>query len=262
MPIFDKKRGKMDKARLEKILLNVRDGAQSVNDALEALRALPKAGLECANLDHHRHLRTDIPEVIFGENKEPDQIVEIASHMLGYDYVVMATRVDPEKAAAVCHKLPGLEYHASAGMLVGNKDKIVPGCGRGVIGVLAAGTTDIPVAEEACLTAECLGHKVERAYDVGIAGIHRLLAHQELLDSASVFIVAAGMEGALPSVVAGLVNKPVLALPTSVGYGTGLGGFAALLAMLNGCAPGVAVLNIDNGFGAGCMAAAINKRHG
>ncbi len=250
----------MDRKKLAKILAEVRDGTQSVGDALESLMNRQEEGITCANLDHQRYLRTDIPEVIFGENKEAGQIVEIAKRMLLQDYVVMATRVEPEKAGAVCRAVAGLEYHEPARMLVGNKHKIVLDRGRGVIGVLAAGTTDIPVAEEACLTAECLGHTVERAYDIGIAGIHRLLAHQELLDSAAVFIVAAGMEGALPSVVAGLVNKPVLALPTSVGYGTGLGGFAALLAMLNSCAPGVAVVNIDNGFGAGCMASAINKK--
>jgi len=250
----------MDKKRLEKILTEVKDGKQTVKEAVASLLTWPSEKIRCANLDHHRNLRTDIPEVIYGENKAPGQIIEIAKSMLLQDYVVMATRVTPEKAKAVCDEIPGLIYYNKARMLVGNREKILPDRGRGVIGVMAAGTTDISVAEEACVTLECLGNDVERAYDVGVAGIHRLLDHQELLESATVFIVVAGMEGALPSVVAGLVNKPVLALPTSVGYGTGLGGFAALLAMLNSCAPGIAVVNIDNGFGAGCMAAAINRK--
>jgi NCAIR mutase (PurE)-related protein len=249
----------MDKDKLLNLLAEVRDGNMPVNEAVKAMKNWPTERIECANLDHHRQARTDIPEVIYGENKEACQIVEIAQKMLLQNYVVMATRVTAEKAATVRHELPELIYHEAARMLVGNKDKIASGRGRGVIGVLAAGTTDIPVAEEACHTVECLGQIVERAYDVGVAGIHRLLAYKDLLESAEVFIVAAGMEGALPSVVAGLVNKPVIALPTSIGYGTGLGGFAALLAMLNSCAPGVAVVNIDNGFGAGCVAAAINR---
>lgn len=252
----------MDREALEKILIEVRDGTQTVDEAIASFKNWPAEVINCASLDHHRKLRTDIPEVIFGENKDAGQIIAIAKRMLRHSYVVMATRVAPEKAETVCREVPELVYHACPRMLVGNQDKIVPDRGRGVIAVLSAGTSDMPVAEEACLTAESLGHVVVRAYDVGVAGIHRLMAHQELLDSAEVFVVVAGMEGALPSVVAGLVNKPVLAVPTSIGYGTGLGGIAALLAMLNSCAPGVAVVNIDNGFGAGCMAAAINKKSG
>jgi len=250
----------MDRESLQKILTEVRDGLQTVDEAIASLKNWPSEVISCATLDHHRKLRTGIPEVIFGENKDAGQIIEIANRMLRHSYVMMATRVSPEKGEAVCREVPALVYHDCARMLIGNRDKVAPDRGRGVIAVLSAGTSDMPVAEEACLTAECLGHVVARAFDVGVAGIHRLMAHQELLNSAEVFVVVAGMEGALPSVVAGLVNKPVLAVPTSIGYGTGLGGIAALLAMLNSCAPGVAVVNIDNGFGAGCMAAAINQK--
>ncbi len=250
----------MDRERVQKILSDVKDGVQTINEAVEALKNWPSERINCANLDHYRALRTNIPEVIYGERKDAAQIIEIARRMLLHSYVVMATRVAPEKAKAVLRELPELEYHAEARMLLGNQSEIGKDVGRGVIGVLAAGTSDIPVAEEACLTAQCLGHVVERAYDVGVAGIHRLMSHEVLLRDASVFIVAAGMEGALPSVVAGLVDKPIIALPTSVGYGTGLGGIAALLSMLNCCAPGVAVVNIDNGFGAACMAALINLK--
>lgn len=249
----------MTPERLKTILTEVRDGQLAIEVALDILKGWPTEVIDCAHLDHHRRLRTDIPEVIYGENKSAEQIIEIATRMLHHGYSVMATRVDAEKAAQVCQALPALVYHGQARMLVGahetGEDK-----GRGLIAVLAAGTSDIGVAEEASVTALTLGHRVERAFDVGVAGIHRLLAHKRLLDSAAVLVVVAGMEGALPSVVAGLVNKPIIAVPTSVGYGTGLGGVAALMGMLNCCAPGVAVVNIDNGFGAGCMAAAINRK--
>lgn len=249
----------MNPERLKRILTEVRDGQLPVDAALQVLKGWPSEVIDGAHLDHHRRLRTEIPEVIYGENKTAAQIVDIASRMLRHGYAVMATRVEVEKASLVCQSLPELTYHALARMLVGNQVKVVADKGRGAIAVLAAGTSDIPVAEEVCLTATCLGHRVEKAFDVGVAGLHRLFAHKKLLDSAAVLVVVAGMEGALPSVVAGLVDKPIIAVPTSVGYGTGLGGVAALMGMLNGCAPGVAVVNIDNGFGAGCMAAAINR---
>lgn len=249
----------MDPERLKMILTEVRDGQLSIDGALDVLKGWPSEVIEGVHLDHHRRLRTEIPEVIYGENKAAGQIVEISRRMLRHGYAVMATRVDAEKAALVCQVVPELVYHASARMLVGNQEHVTADKGRGLIAVLAAGTSDIPVAEEVCLTALCLGHRVEKAFDVGVAGIHRLFAHKRLLDRAAVLVVVAGMEGALPSVVAGLVDKPIIAVPTSVGYGTGLGGVAALMGMLNGCAPGVAVVNIDNGFGAGCMAAAINR---
>ncbi len=250
----------MDPERLKMILTEVRDGQLPIDVALEVLKGWPSEVIDGAHLDHHRRLRTEIPEVIYGENKTAGQIVEIARRMLRHGYAVMATRVDAEKADLVCQAVPELSYHASARMLVGNQANIAADKGRGVIAVLAAGTSDIPVAEEVCLTAVCLGHCVEKAFDVGVAGIHRLFAHKNLLDNAAVLVVVAGMEGALPSVVAGLVDKPIIAVPTSIGYGTGLGGVAALMGMLNSCAPGVAVVNIDNGFGAGCMAAAINRK--
>lgn len=250
----------MTPERLKTILSEVQDGRLSIEVALEMMKGWPSEVIDCAHLDHHRRLRTDIPEVIYGENKTAEQIIAIATRMLHHGYAVMATRVDPDKATLVRHVLPALIYHEKARMLVTNHEAVFEDKGRGMIAVLAAGTSDIPVAEEASLTAVVLGHRVEKAYDVGVAGIHRLFSHKRMLDDATVLVVVAGMEGALPSVVAGLVNKPIIAVPTSVGYGTGLGGVAALMGMLNCCAPGVAVVNIDNGFGAGCMAAAINRR--
>ena len=250
----------MDELRLKKLLEGVRTGDVAVGDVVAEFKGWPQHKNGYVDIDHHRKLRTGIPEVIFGENKTAEQIIAIARSMLQGHYVVMATRVNQEKAVAVCDVLPELEYDEQARVLVGNKDKIVMDTGRGKIVVVSAGTSDIPVAEEACLTLTCLGHDIEKVYDVGVAGIHRLFAHKTLLEEASVLIVVAGMEGALPSVVAGLVEAPVVAVPTSVGYGTGFGGVAALMAMLNSCAPGVAVVNIDNGFGAACMAAAINRK--
>jgi hypothetical protein len=248
----------MDKQKLKNLLQMVRDGSCEVDEALNNLKHMPSESLDFACIDHHRHLRTGFPEVVFGENKSVEQIGAIMERMLAGASVALATRVDPEKAAAVIAQLPGLIYHDEARMLVGNLQEDND-CGRGTITVVAAGTSDIPVAEEALLTARCLGNRVEKLYDVGVAGIHRLFASREILDRATVLIVVAGMEGALPSVIGGLVDKPVVAVPTSVGYGTGFGGIAALLGMLNSCAPGIAVVNIDNGFGAACMAAAINR---
>jgi NCAIR mutase (PurE)-related protein len=248
----------MDNQKLKKILQMVRDGACDVDEALSNLKHMPAESLDFACIDHHRHLRTGFPEVVFGENKSVEQIRAIMERMMAGSSVALATRVSPDKAAAVLARSTGLTYHAEAGMLVGNFNED-DDRGRGVITVVAAGTSDIPVAEEALVTAHCLGNRVEKIYDVGVAGIHRLFASREILERATVLIVVAGMEGALPSVIGGLVDKPVVAVPTSVGYGTGFGGIAALLGMLNSCAPGMAVVNIDNGFGAGCMAAAINR---
>ena len=250
----------MNDTSIKALLEEVKAGRLAIDQAVDSLKDVPSEIIDFVNLDHSRQARTAIPEVIFGENKDASQIVEIAERMLRHSYAVMATRVDSKKGAEVCRALPELIYHPQARMLTGNQDKVEENQGRGTIGVLSAGTSDIPVAEEACLTAVSLGHKVERAFDVGVAGLHRLFSQKSLLDSATVLIVVAGMEGALPSVVAGLVKAPVVAVPTSIGYGTGFGGMAALLAMLNSCAPGVAVVNIDNGFGAGCMAAAINRK--
>jgi NCAIR mutase (PurE)-related protein len=249
----------MDEKHLKALLSRVGNGACSVDEAMAALKHWPTEMLGCACLDHHRPLRTGRPEVVYGENKNSRQLVEILERLVGRSPVVMATRVSAEKAAEVCGRLPALVYHNEARMLTLPLADLAGENDRGLIALLSAGTSDIPVAEEAYITARCLGNKVEKLYDVGVAGIHRLLSRRDLLDAASVLIVVAGMEGALPSVVGGLVDKPVIAVPTSVGYGTGFGGIAALLGMLNSCAPGVAVVNIDNGFGAGCMASAINR---
>lgn len=249
----------MDEKRLKDLLEKVKGGNCSVSKAMQALKHWPSESLDFACLDHHRTLRTGFPEVIFGENKSADQITAILRKMMGHGSVAMATRVNSEKAGKICAMLENVTYHEAASMLTA-KENTAEDNGRGTIGILAAGTSDIPVAEEAFVTAQSLGNRVEKAYDVGVAGIHRLMAHKELLQTASVLVVVAGMEGALPSVVGGMVSRPVVAVPTSIGYGTGLGGIAALLGMLNSCAPGVAVVNIDNGFGAGCIASAINRK--
>ena len=249
----------MDEKHIKKLLEKVRDGSCDIAAAIKEMKHWPSENLDFACLDHHRVLRTGFPEVVYGADKNAGQIGAILHAMLGKPCVVMATRVNPEKAALVCDKVPGLHYHSEAGILAGNTDKVSDHPCRGSVLVVSAGTSDLPVAEEAFYTARYLGNPVEKLYDVGVAGIHRLLSKRDLLHQAAVLIVVAGMEGALPSVVAGLVDKPVIAVPTSVGYGASLGGFTALLGMLNSCAPGLAVVNIDNGFGAGCMAAAINR---
>jgi len=250
----------MNDSQLKDLLARVRQGGISPEDALSELRSLSVEVLDCARLDHHRSLRTGTPEAVFGENKTPAQLTKILGAMLRQKNVVLATRVGSEKAAVVLKELPALTYHEEARIMTGNQEFIARDQGRGTVMVITAGTSDIPVAEEAAITLKWFGHPVETLYDAGVAGIHRLLAHQEMLHRASVIIVVAGMEGALPSVVAGLVGAPVIGVPSSVGYGTGSGGFSALLGMLNSCAPGIAVVNIDNGFGAACMAAAINKK--
>jgi NCAIR mutase (PurE)-related protein len=250
----------MDEKSLKRLLEKVRNGSCEIAEALDKMKHWPSETLDFACVDHHRTLRTGFPEVVYGEDKSADQIATIMESMLTKPCVTMATRVSAEKAALVCSKVEGLNYHESARMLIGNIDKVLEHDTRGPILVISAGTSDIAVAEEAYYTARYLGNVVEKLYDVGVAGMHRLLAQKELLHQASVLIVAAGMEGALPSVVAGLVDKPVIAVPTSVGYGASLGGITALLGMLNSCAPGMAVVNIDNGFGAASMAATINRR--
>jgi NCAIR mutase (PurE)-related protein len=250
----------MTEEHLKKLLEEVQEGRCEVSEAIDKLKHWPAESLEFACLDHHRVLRTGMPEVIYGEDKSAEQITVILSKMMDKATVVLATRVSSEKAKEICRQVEGVIYDETARMLVGNEDKIVADNYRGTILVVSAGTADMPVAEEAYLTARCLGNPVEKLYDVGVAGIHRLLTHKPLLDTASVIIVVAGMEGALPSVVGGLVDKPVIAVPTSIGYGSAFGGITALLGMLNSCATGVAVVNIDNGFGAGCMAATINRK--
>ncbi|ADH85229.1 nickel pincer cofactor biosynthesis protein LarB [Desulfurivibrio alkaliphilus] len=250
----------MEKQDLAQLLAEVAAGRCSVEQAVDALKHWPGEKLGCAHLDHQRRLRTGIPEVVFGEGKSAEQVALIMQRMLAHRETVLATRVDAAKAAAVTDLLPELTYFPAARMLAANLPEINPQRCRGTILVVSAGTSDEPVAEEAALTATALAHPVSRLYDVGVAGIHRLLGQRQVMEEASVLIVVAGMEGALPSVVGGLVSKPVIAVPTSVGYGTGFGGIAALLGMLNSCAPGVTVVNIDNGFGAACAAHAINGR--
>lgn len=256
--------GGMDEKKMRELLVKVSCGACTVADALAELKNFPAEMLLCAHLDHHRSLRTGVPEVVYGENKTAGQIADIFKRLLRFSSAVMATRVSQEKGAAVCLEIPGIVYHEAARMLTAPLKEKQHGAdgGTGLVLVLTAGTSDIPVAEEAFVTLRCLGNEVERLYDVGVAGIHRLLSRRDLLDKAGILIVVAGMEGALPSVVGGLVDKPIIAVPTSVGYGTGLGGIAALLGMLNSCAPGIAVVNIDNGFGAACMAASISRQIG
>ncbi|MBU0728663.1 MAG: nickel pincer cofactor biosynthesis protein LarB [Proteobacteria bacterium] len=250
----------MDEAKLKEILEAVRAGGLSVEQGFKSLKHLPSESLEFACIDHHRRIRTGMPEVVFGENKTAEQIAGIMKSLMRDSAVALATRVAADKAKAVCENLAGLIYYQESRMLVANEEKVaVNPEARGTVLVISAGTSDMPVAEEAFITARCLGNPVEKLYDVGVAGIHRLVSQMKLIEAATVLVVVAGMEGALPSVIGGLTGKPIIAVPTSVGYGTAFGGIAALLGMLNSCAPGVAVVNIDNGFGAGCMASAINR---
>lgn len=246
-------------ATLLDILTQVKNGKMEVHSALEKLQAAHAESIQGACLDHHRSLRTGIPEVVYGASKSAEQIINISKAFLRTGDVLLVTRVEEKKAEIIRDEIPELHYHEEASILCCNPRPVEQEKCRGDIVVICAGTSDIPVAEEARITAESLGHPVKSLYDVGVAGLHRLLNHQPLLSTASVIIVAAGMEGALPSVVGGLVSAPVIGVPTSIGYGASLGGFTALLGMLNSCAPGLAVVNIDNGFGAACMAVAINK---
>lgn len=250
----------MNEQEIRGLLRQVQEKTLSISEAVEQLRHLPAELLSTAYLDHHRHLRTGLPEAVFGENKTAEHLLEILQALLRQKNVVLATRVAPDKAAAVLGRLDGLTYHATARVLTGNDQYIPKGSSRGTVVIVTAGTSDLPVAEEARLSLERFGHPVQTVYDAGVAGLHRILSHSHLLQQATVLIVVAGMEGALPSVVAGMTHAPVIAVPTSIGYGTGAGGFSALLGMLNSCSPGLAVVNIDNGFGAACMAAAINRK--
>ena len=247
----------MQEDQIRRLLENVSQGAVSVDDAVQRLRSLPYETVgDFANLDQHRALRCGFPEVVFGQGKTPDQIVQIVHRLSERNDRVMVTRVTPEMNAVIEPQVPGLVYYPSARIQILDRSKDIerkPG-----VFVLSAGTADIPVAEEAALTASLMGNEVERIYDVGVAGIHRLLNQVDRLQRARVVVVVAGMDGALPSVVGGLVSVPVIAVPTSVGYGASFQGLAALLTMLNSCATGVAVVNIDNGFGAGVLASRIN----
>jgi NCAIR mutase (PurE)-related protein len=248
----------MDRKHLATILKTVADGKLSFDEAAERLSHLGYEDIAFAHIDHHRSLRKGFPEVIYGEGKSAPQIVGILQRMVGQETVVLATRIDEATAALVREAVPDCRYDPQARMIIWGQPRAEENV-RGLILIVSAGTSDIPVAREALLTAEAMGNPVESLFDVGVAGLHRLLGPGEMIQAAAVLVVVAGMEGALPSVVAGMVNRPVIAVPTSVGYGTSLGGVAALLSMLNSCSPNVAVVNIDNGFGAGYMASMINR---
>lgn len=232
------------------------DPAQAERRVLEALGTPHFHDLGFARIDHHRAVRQGFPEVVLGLGKTPAQIASIGAEIVSRGSTLLVTRATPAAYDAVRALVPRALYHADAGLITLRQEDVVPG--HGTILVIAAGTSDLPVAEEAAHTADLMGNHVERLYDVGVAGLHRLLAELPRLDAARVIIVVAGMEGALPSVVGGLVHVPVIAVPTSVGYGASFGGIAALLGMLNSCASGVAVVNIDNGFGAAAIASSIN----
>jgi pyridinium-3,5-biscarboxylic acid mononucleotide synthase len=251
----------MNSQALRKLFEQVRKKRLSPDDAVERLRHLPFEDLGFAKIDHHRALRQGMPEVIFAQGKTPRQVADIFTRLAAHGGNVLATRATEEQFAAVAavevaEYRP--EYRPIARAIVLKRDRKLHG--KGVIVVVSAGTSDIPVAEEAVVTAELMGNNVQHIYDVGVAGIHRLLAHRGALSKARVIVVCAGMEGALPSVVGGLVGVPVIAVPTSVGYGAAFEGLAALLGMMNSCASNVSVVNIDNGFGAGYVASLINRR--
>jgi pyridinium-3,5-biscarboxylic acid mononucleotide synthase len=247
----------MDEQILRGLLDDVRSGAASVDDALERMRHLPFEDLGYAKLDHHRALRHGLTEVIFGKGKTADQVVGIAGRLLDKSRNLLITRTDAAVAERLKTLHPETEYFPLSSAVRVWRDQTIHG--KGSIAVVSAGTSDIPVAEEARLTAEVMGNEVDVVYDIGVAGIHRLLSHSERLMAARVVVVCAGMEGALPSAVGGLVSAPVIAVPTSVGYGASFNGLAALLGMLNSCSSNVTVVNIDNGFGAGYVASLINR---
>jgi len=246
----------MNTDSIKKLLEEVKEGHRDIDSAMEQLRHLPYEDMEFAVVDHHRHLRQGAPEVIYCEGKTVYQIRAIAESMLAKGSDVLATRADKDAYKALKAVDRRAKYHEAARAVVIEHKKKPPT--EGTVLVISAGTTDIPVAEEAAVTAAAMGSAVETMYDVGVSGIHRLFGKKDILYSARAIVVVAGMDGALASVVGGLVDKPVVAVPTSVGYGAAFGGLAALLSMLNSCAPGIAVVNIDNGFGAGCMAHKIN----
>lgn len=247
----------MEERYLRELLSRVRTGDLSIEDALSRLKCLPFEDLGFAKIDHHRGLRKGFPEVILGLGKKPEHIVKIAEQMVDKGETVLITRLSDDGLRKVRERFPKAKVDEPARAVAINvKEEIL---GKGVIGVVSAGTSDLPVAEEAAFTAEVMGNKVARIYDVGVAGIHRLFSHRDELISARVLIVVAGMEGALPSVVAGISSAPVIAVPTSVGYGASFGGLTALFAMLTSCSSGLAVVNIDNGFGAAYFASLINR---
>lgn len=247
----------MDRDQLKSLLEDVRSGASTIDDAIERFRHLPFERLPYATLDHHRSIRVGMPEVIFGKGKTPEQIAGIAERLLERSSNLLATRVEREAAGLVQSRIPDAEYFPLSGALRVWRDRAPQG--KGTLAVVSAGTTDLPVAEEAIVTAEIMGNEVVQVHDVGVAGIHRLFGNFDTIKQARVIVVCAGMEGALPSAVGGLVSCPVIAVPTSVGYGASFHGLAALLGMLNSCASNVSVVNIDNGFGGGYVASLINR---
>lgn len=247
----------MNKSDIEKILESVKNGSISVENAMETLKEFPVADMGFASLDMHRQLRRGFPEVIFGQGKTNDQILKIIKRLDEAKHNILCTRVNKDVFEFVKNEVEGLEYNPLGRTITKINEKIEQK--EGIICIVSAGTSDIPVAEEAVETATIMGNKVEKLYDIGVAGIHRLLNKSESLRKAKVIVVVAGMEGALPSVVSGLVGVPVIAVPTSVGYGASFGGIAALLGMLNSCSTGIGVVNIDNGFGAAYLASLINQ---
>jgi NCAIR mutase (PurE)-related protein len=244
------------KVLLEDVAAGRLDTADAERRLLDALRAKPFEDLGIARIDHHRSIRQGFPEVVLGLGKTPAQAAAIAAEIVSRGSTLLVTRASEEMFAAVAAVVPDAMYYADARVITRRQEDVQPGTGR--ILIVSAGTSDLPVAEEAARTAELMGNSVDRLYDVGVAGIHRLLGERALLENARVIVVVAGMEGALPSVVSGLVSVPVIAVPTSIGYGASFGGIAALLGMLTSCASGVSVVNIDNGFGAANIASLIN----
>jgi len=248
----------MDVGLLRELLSKVREGTVEVDEALEKLRTLPFEDIGFASIDHHRHLRRGFPEVIYGRRKSVEQIITIMERMVERGENVLITRLADGKAKIIRGRFPESQYHRNARILT-LATRSIDKEGKGTILVVSAGTADIPVAEEAVITAQFMGNEVQTLFDVGVSGLHRILENKDILMQASVIVVVAGMEGALPSIVGGLVNKPVIAVPTSAGYGASFAGISALLGMLNSCASGVTVVNIDNGFGAGYAASLINR---
>jgi NCAIR mutase (PurE)-related protein len=247
----------MNVESLKKLLADFKDGRVSESEALDALRTLPFEDMGFAKVDHHRSLRTGFPEAVYGEGKTTEQILGIARSIVGRKTNFLVTRCAPESAEALRAEYPDGEWNEAGAVFFYETH---PRPRHGYVLVVTAGTTDIPVAEEAAVTSSLFGCNVDRVYDVGVAGVHRLMAYQSMIEAADVIVVVAGMEGALASVVAGMARVPVVAVPTSVGYGASFGGLAALLGMMTSCAAGVTVVNIDNGFGAGCAAALIVQR--
>jgi NCAIR mutase (PurE)-related protein len=250
----------MNETKLRELLEKIRAGDLSVNLGIEALKKLPFEDLGWACLDHHRHIREGFPEVVYGPGKTCEQLLGIVSKLISVGGPVLVTRVSEEQSESVVQAIPEIEFHPIPKSLTwsGKISRPRPS-NKGTVLVISAGTADLPVAEEACLTLELMGHPFKRIYDVGVAGIHRLLDHLDELRQASVIIAVAGMDGVLPSILGGIVSVPVVAVPSSTGYGANFQGLAPLLTMLNSCATGVAVVNIDNGFGAGAFAAMVNR---